>query len=483
MRWVSSDSRHVKLENLCGRDVLSGSRNGVQTHGGSRGSAREKGNASDVWDVVSTLADALMDARDQLVTLMNSSPSYASRKSGGSAYRNPTRECLRHPGHGTWVRNVHHGHTHGPVAFRSSSECRLNPMSAGESPPCHAFAEIIASPGRSPSTRCAHPLHKMDSRRKISPPCYQPQLPTTGRESTCDMLSGRDEDNESINIARACSANANRRALWPQQRRHCVGTQYATLLTQETLQMQERRLAGANCRGGKPAWSWPFTTTLSSSWSTYIRFLRFTQLWPSADLWLTSLHWFSVNLVTRIRNLIRPTSPHPTTNRWRRVSGCGRDCHSMKTGNHISVSSATAPNLVVHVSNNRCLLPTSALEKRIKWAFLFLWWKRPRLPFVFGWACPCVPCCWNTTQTSCPIFQHLHANHAWNCSLESTESCHAFRKRRSVRMLRINSQLNFPPWLSFEYYICSCVLYLLIVVLLHLMFFEVVDVKLVWVNN
>lgn len=211
-----------------------------------RGQGQKNAEVSDhVWAVVATLVRALTDARDHLVTLIHSSNPTRVR-GGGSAggsclWRSlPTRSASPYPGAGPWVPNGNHR-----LRMFASSPGRVRPA---QRPLFHA--EVSPPPeGRRPSRRCGtHPLHRMHALRdspgpgSISP--YPPPR-TMQQYSPCKQRP-----------ASSCNRNVTiqqgryQQRLSPDQRRHCIGAEYAALLREESSRMRERRrMAQQSCRG------------------------------------------------------------------------------------------------------------------------------------------------------------------------------------------------------------------------------------------
>ena len=236
--------------------------------GGNGGATKAKGRMGSVWEVVSALASALTDARDQLVTLMHNST--APRMTGGcSRHTTPARSNSAYPGAGTWIRNVHRGHAHGHVAFGCSSEYRLHPTPVRVRQPRPIFrprspkvrATSQESRRRSPN-RCKHPLHKMH----VSPPRIPSPRPVhlgAGRprsrprskqcsrpSSRCGGSSPRQDRGDGTRRSQGSPASCNRKSPSPDAERCCIGSQYAQLLREEAFQLRERRIAEESTRRG-----------------------------------------------------------------------------------------------------------------------------------------------------------------------------------------------------------------------------------------
>ncbi|KAG0620729.1 hypothetical protein M758_4G238500 [Ceratodon purpureus] len=223
-------------------------------------------NMGSVWEVVSALASALTDARDQLVTLMHNST--MPRLTGGcSRHTTPTRLRSPYPGAGAWVPNVHRGHAHSHVAFGSSTEYRLHPAPLRVRQPGPVFPsrrpEVSTPPVKRSPRRCTHPLHKMQANPPCSPSLWASQVgaswsrPSSSPTSRCDGLSPRrDRRNRFESPGSTCnrSSASNRKNLASDQERPCVGSQYAALLREDAYQLRERRLADDNRRGRRPPW-------------------------------------------------------------------------------------------------------------------------------------------------------------------------------------------------------------------------------------
>lgn len=217
---------------------------------GGQGAGKQMGN---IWEVVSTLAQALTSARDQLVGLMPTLQNYGGN--GGISMRPPSRRYL--PKAGARVHNIHRNHAHGHVAFGSNSEyCqqqnvspppRYRPVTMASQRLCQHplhFKQCVSPSRCSPKRRVQFGVHissiNNNNCRKGAPLsiCFAPTAPVT---STRTYGSGRSPRSGYLT---GCN---------PDSKRHCIGTQYAALLEEEAYHLRERRLA--ECIVKRPAWN------------------------------------------------------------------------------------------------------------------------------------------------------------------------------------------------------------------------------------
>lgn len=227
---------------------------------GGPGAGRQTGN---IWEVVSTLAQALTSARDQLVGLMPAHQSYG--RNCGLSTRPPSRRYL--PKAGARVPNIHRNHAHGHVAFGSNSEyCqqpnvsppRYRPVTMASQRLCQHplhFKQCVSPSRCSPKRRVQFGVHvdpnnavhinstNNNSCRKGAPLsiCFAPTPPGT---STRTYGPGPGPGPRSGYLT-GCN---------PDSKRHCIGTQYAALLEEEAYHLRERRLA-EEYNVKRPAWN------------------------------------------------------------------------------------------------------------------------------------------------------------------------------------------------------------------------------------
>lgn len=244
-------------------------------YGGPRGSKDEMGN---IWEVVSALANALQEARNQLVKIMHTSKSDPMRQSpmrqspmrmsGGrcdsyeychSRSGTPGRACSQYGG----MRNVHRAHAHGHVAFGMNSEYPMH-VTPRRVRPREIYAQMSAQQAAlaAPTRRCTHPLHGIGvETRNLTPRRVQPMWPSgqvkacKHRNSRSDELSRRDRACVNFGSSKnQGSTNCSGDTSPDQRRHHCLAKQFASLLTHEAFQQRERRLAEDALRDKRPSW-------------------------------------------------------------------------------------------------------------------------------------------------------------------------------------------------------------------------------------
>lgn len=252
---------------------------GRRSYGGNGGPRGSKGETANIWEVVSALANALQDARNQLVNLMNTSRGSPMRLHGGRTNSYETCEsrlsCTpravslgRTYSPYAGVRNVHRGHAHGHVAFGSNSEFPLHATPSRARPrPVYvqmSARQLAAREAASPAAagrRCTHPLHGMGAAaRSLTPRRVQTNWPSSQmadcRKSHCDQLSRRDRACVNISSGKNHAGGKNGTTRSDHRRHdHCLGTQFISLLKQEAHQIRERRLAEESLRDRRPSWS------------------------------------------------------------------------------------------------------------------------------------------------------------------------------------------------------------------------------------
>lgn len=199
-----------------------------------------------IWDVVTSLAQALSDARDQLVGLIN----YDNAQGRGHEMENPQRSvgeriihcnddavamrcrggsgcCRSYVPSNKKVPSVHRQHARGHVAFGNHSEFKPEPPSK----PCKPVTMALKySP---PRGRCGG---KPGGGVSIS---FLPKSPCPP-QYTCKT------DN---NCSFPCPT--------PYEcKRHCIGNQYVAVLREEACRIRERRLE-KQCENSnaKPRWA------------------------------------------------------------------------------------------------------------------------------------------------------------------------------------------------------------------------------------
>jgi hypothetical protein len=250
-------------------------------HGNSK--QYEKVQLNKIWEVVSSLAQALMNARNQLGNLIASQDqqhkfcNFKTLNTPFCAHQLPNYM----PTAGAHVANLHREHVHGHMAFGCNSEYR--PQVA-----MRPRNKICAD--KCVDNRTMSPLR----RRNYDMTFRTNNLPWKHLPRTQLKLHLLNENNFHINAvqrvsARKCGAkpdtcnrdqhlnvhfthlnnvkkencggdgNVNncindKISSTPlQQKNHCIGTRYAQLLKEETYQLRERRLV-EECKAKKPKW-------------------------------------------------------------------------------------------------------------------------------------------------------------------------------------------------------------------------------------
>lgn len=220
-----------------------------------------------IWDVVSSLAQALTDARDQLVGLINYPGTKGTRSAGNDTgfrhshgkeniYYGNDNGTFHHDGNtlaryrgGGYIpmakegRSIHRQHARGHVAFGAHSEFKPQP-------PCKP-----CKPERGGSCPRGKPGKKgMQFGIYLDPKSNTMQISTKkggGNPVKINFGGG----GQSPEPQYACNKNANCRPSSPDSKRHCIGTQYAALLKEEAFRIRERRLAEEKDPNAKPKWT------------------------------------------------------------------------------------------------------------------------------------------------------------------------------------------------------------------------------------
>lgn len=200
---------------------------------------KKRGKPANIWDVVTSLAQALTDARDQLVGLINFD---------GTATGNQIRRChgqentdnalamrlrgggpAHHVPSNQRVRSVHRQHARGHVAFGNHSEFKSEPPGKPETMALNWSCRRGSGKGRGI------------------------QMYLDANSLKIKRNKGGCESPVSIFIPK--SPESRPRSPY-ECKRHCIGTQYAALLREEACRARERRLEKTcermNC---KPRWS------------------------------------------------------------------------------------------------------------------------------------------------------------------------------------------------------------------------------------
>lgn len=217
---------------------------------------KKRGKVPDVWDVVSSLAQALTDARDQLVGLINSPGLYNKNNMNRRCHNNEAL-AMRLRGGGSCgkphvpnnqkVRSVHRQHTRGHVAFGNHSEFKPEPPS--NKPETMALNWSCSRPGSGNKAGSRGVQLYLDANSNS----LQINSNKRGCESPVSIFIPKSSpcSPEYIQCGKEC------RPREPYDcKRHCIGTQYAALLREEACRARERRLA-KNCERmcGKPRWA------------------------------------------------------------------------------------------------------------------------------------------------------------------------------------------------------------------------------------
>lgn len=173
----------------------------------------------DIWEVVSSLAHALMGARNQLVGLMSTTPTFRRRHS-----RPCSRPCTPTCRHCC----ASHGHV-GHVPFSSGYEL-CKPVMPPNPKKCPRTCKLAYQKIGHCHTRC-----------RPVPTLERPGPPTCDRSREGVQLEvSNDTVNISFakpNVCRETKQDSNKCC-----RRYCIGTEYAHLLRDEACRWRERRL-------------------------------------------------------------------------------------------------------------------------------------------------------------------------------------------------------------------------------------------------
>jgi len=205
---------------------------------------KKRGKPANIWDVVSSLAQALTDARDQLVGLINSDRNSKRHKNtrfnrkqnttNALAMRLRGGETSHYVPSNQKVRSVHRQHVRGPVAFGNHSDFKPAPPGKPETMALNWSCRPGSGKGGAQTYLDANSL-KMNKKK------------------------GRPESPVSIIIPKSPESAYQKesRCRSPYDcKRHCIGTQYAELLREEACRARERRLAKTCERmHGKPRWA------------------------------------------------------------------------------------------------------------------------------------------------------------------------------------------------------------------------------------
>jgi len=247
-----------------------------------RGSHRNE-QLGNIWDVVSNLALALTDARDQLIDLINF-PSIGSDRNvnrftiaNGFPHQNG-KENINHSNKGledvhvgnalartrgggpsakkfsvpgsNQVRSIHRQHARGHVAFGAHSEFKPQP-------PCNC-RPINKGTGMGSS---------MGSRRKQGSGKKGVQIGLfLDPKSNCLQIDTKKGMGNPVNInflpnepnpdQNTCKEDPACRPSSSDKKRHCIGTQYAALLKEEAFRIRDLRLAeDQKAANSRPKWT------------------------------------------------------------------------------------------------------------------------------------------------------------------------------------------------------------------------------------
>lgn len=207
---------------------------------------KQRGSAANIWDVVSSLAQALTEARDQLVGLIN------SKEKGHKGCRKGKENIdtvMRARGGGfskpyvpnnQQVRSVHRQHARGHVAFGVHSEFKPEP-------PRNCKQETMAM-----NWSCGRQAGNNNNNNRVQ--LYlNPNSNSVQINNNNNNNRGGCESPVSIVFPKSCSPPPRE----PYDcKRHCIGTQYAALLREEACRARTRRLEKSCDRlHGKPRWA------------------------------------------------------------------------------------------------------------------------------------------------------------------------------------------------------------------------------------
>lgn len=230
----------------------------------------KRGKEANIWDVVSSLARALANARDQLVGLINFDGSgkgcdrcrgkenvprsnigdvnneLAMRLRGGAI------RGKQHVPDSRKAHSVHRQHARGHFTFGNHSEFKPEPPSKSGKHETMAANICAARAGSRPGSGKGRGVQlyldpksnslQINSNRggcKSPVSIFVPKSPCP-REYSCKSPCGME--------SRACSPYVSKR--------HCIGTQFAALLREEACQARERRLTKKCERmNAKPRWA------------------------------------------------------------------------------------------------------------------------------------------------------------------------------------------------------------------------------------
>lgn len=214
-----------------------------------------------IWDVVSSLAHALTDARNQLVGLI-----HYQRKQNSNAFRQ-SRGRESGISRGSEVRECIPRTTNNISRFRGGGNCG-------------PYYRSLTS-----SNRKAIKQHRQNEPNHVTfenQSKFQPLMPSQGKPGDKKEIQAGLNANPTPNGLRInnscnkggnpvsinlhpkpcpsppqiiCSKDVNCRPPSPDRKRHCIGTQYAALLREEAFRIRERRLAEECVSSSKPKWT------------------------------------------------------------------------------------------------------------------------------------------------------------------------------------------------------------------------------------
>lgn len=238
-----------------------------------------------IWDVVSNLAQALTDARDQLIGLINFPGTTVASDRNVHRFRNASgfphqhgkenvdhnngfedfhvsNALARYRGGGYTkkfgvpsskkIKSIHRQHARGHVAFGAHSEFKPQP-------PCHRKpVNTGTSMGSSMGSRCK----RVGGKKGVQIGLF------LDPKSNCLQINTKKGMGNPVNInflpnqpspspdQYTCKKDPNCRPSSPDTKRHCIGTQYAALLKEEAFRIRERRLAeDQKAPNSKPKWT------------------------------------------------------------------------------------------------------------------------------------------------------------------------------------------------------------------------------------
>lgn len=223
----------------------------------------KRGKAAYIWDVVSSLAQALTDARDQLVGLINfdgSAKGYNNnrrchgkenvhRSNIGDVLQTDNALAMRLRGGGICgeyrvpnnqkVRSIRREHARGHVAFGNHSEFKPESPCKPGKPETMALNFCPSRAGSRPGSGKGRGVHLyLDARSN----CLQINSNRGGCDTPVSIFTSLSPCPPEYTCKSPCGRESRPRSSYD-CKRHCIGTQYAALLREEASRARERRLA------------------------------------------------------------------------------------------------------------------------------------------------------------------------------------------------------------------------------------------------